>query len=135
MIRPILRVAAITAISVMLVIGSFVVGNFGLSEGLSKFGFVWWPSGTISHPSLLDAPQSTNTPINHSFADLVIWLGVAVALFCLWDSLKEGIVAESELVIKPGHEQSRFFKKLKRPPASLQPKRHAKYRDAMAARV
>jgi hypothetical protein len=127
----------ITAIATLaLVIGSFVVGNFGLSVGMIRTPIVG-DNFFSGHP--LDYsynfewnPASGDLSIsgNYSIAHVVIWLSLLVVLYCLWDTARDGI----RLGIEPQQErveempERRRFTRLKNPPVPQQPKRHPSYR-------
>ena len=135
--RQPVRIAAVALISSMLIVGSFVVGNFGLSEG-----FTLVPSSesnvTICFP--MSEPDYTLTnwvvlerlPYYSEVSGLirdyhagVLWLSLFIALFLFWlnrANKKQQIQVES---FSPP-----VFNRLKHPPAPPQPKRHHKYRPA-----
>jgi hypothetical protein len=129
--------AIITAFGIaMLVIGSFVVGNFGLSVGTIRTPIVG-DSSFIGHPP--DYPDSfelgptiidLSVSGDYGIANAIIWLGLLIVLFCLWDTVRDGI----RLGIEPEQErveevqERRRFTRLMNPPVPQQPKRHPSYR-------
>ena len=125
MIRPLLKVIAIVTISLTLVVGSFVLGNFGLSEGAGTAVLVEQRNDVGLTEQVQEWLEARGFTLSreYNFADGFIWLCVALAL---WDSLRDrkrlGIEAETKESLAP-----RTFKRLKHPPESTQPKRHHKY--------
>jgi hypothetical protein len=126
------RVGAIVVFSLLLVLGSFVVGNFGLSEGTTGAAALIVSRVDVS---LMAQVRDWFTSLgfsfhDYSYADGIIWLCVILALL---DSLRDKRRLGVDTNIRE-HVPPRRFKRLKHPPVPQQPKRHHGYRLAMVSR-
>jgi hypothetical protein len=118
----------------MLIVGSFAVGNFGLSECLTEFRGIEWGVDRDSNPlglppTVLKAAEGVSATVDYTAAHVIMWISVLIALLCIWDSMKDGIRMGIETEAKEDIAPP-TFKRLKHPPAPPQPKRHYKYRPA-----
>ena len=133
-----MRMVAIVLISLVLVLGSFVVGNFGLSEGMRRFPYyvevtIYGDFGPVHLPPYVsEASEGLIASVDFTTADVIMLISVIIALFCMWDSLKDGVrmgIEEEGLEVEKSVEPP-VYRKLKYPPVPQQPKRHASYRHA-----
>jgi hypothetical protein len=143
----VVRIATVAFISVVLVVGSLVVGNFGISEGLRQFpnDDACYCHGTFEPlpfpPYLEQAPNLVSIIQDHNIGHIMIWVSILIVFLLYFiDSVKDRLRWGMESAEKKATREEECVAtsppliRLKHPPVSQQPKRHHGYRLSMLSR-